>query len=375
MKSKNIFYLCFLLLTAGCINVNKQQRSDNVPVITLQSIQEQLPDSILFQEPKIVYLETNESSLIGQITKVGMTDSLIFIFDRSQYAVLVFDMNGKFKSKIRRIGQGPQEYVQIADFDIDTINNQIVILCTIPKKVMFFSYEGDYLKEIKNDRFYHTMATDSQNIYLEAADVYHPTNPTYHIDIKNFLDGSSYGVLPLIDNIKNFTQANGQDITSGLSEIHFSRRYDNTVYSIKDGNVIPEYIVDFKRHNMPEHYISEPDDNLVMSECERFQYVFYIQSIIENSRYLVFNTNLGIFIYDRHRSLLEGYRKIVNSRCSDLMDIFAINPVKKTNMIVEEIDLSDYNIYDKKYSKLFVNPPAGIKYDDNPALLFYELKQ
>jgi len=214
-------------------------------------------------------------------------------------------------------------------------------------------------------------------------DFVHHTNATSHqITVKKLSDdSSSYGVLPVIDLIseENHTVFDVSDIASniasGKSGLHFARRFDNAIYTLKDGKVFPEYYVDFKQHNMPEHYISEPDFNVTMSECERFQYVFYIQSIIENSRYLVFNTNLGIFIYDRHRSLLEGYRKIVNSRCSDLMDIFAINPVKKTDMMVYPVELYGTNIYDKKYSKLFVNPPAGIKYDDNPALLFYELKQ
>ena len=54
-----------------------------------------------------IALETSESSLIASLTKVIAHDDLIYIWDRIQKKVLMFDTKGCFVKSIHKIGQGP----------------------------------------------------------------------------------------------------------------------------------------------------------------------------------------------------------------------------------------------------------------------------
>ena len=73
----------------------------------------------LFRNIRLVPLETTPECLIGSIDRMQVYEERIFIQDGMSNALLTFDLNGKFLSKIGAVGHGPGEYVQIDYFHID----------------------------------------------------------------------------------------------------------------------------------------------------------------------------------------------------------------------------------------------------------------
>ncbi len=68
----------------------------------------------IIKDKKIDYirLETIEKNVIGQISKILFADSTIIIVNkRMAKAIFMFDFQGNFISKIKKIGKGPSEYL------------------------------------------------------------------------------------------------------------------------------------------------------------------------------------------------------------------------------------------------------------------------
>lgn len=104
--------------------------------------------SLFVDSIEYVHLETNDSCLIRSITDMAVSNNRLFVFDEPQQTIWVFDCEGRFVNKICKKGNGPDEYSQIYQFEYDQRNNQIVILSSWQRKLLFYTPEGDYLKTI-----------------------------------------------------------------------------------------------------------------------------------------------------------------------------------------------------------------------------------
>ena len=76
-------------------------------------------------------LETNDSCLFSEIREVEIVDNKIYIIDNKRSGLLVFDISGKFITKIGNLGNGPGEYVTPSNFNINK-EKQKVGLSLIP---------------------------------------------------------------------------------------------------------------------------------------------------------------------------------------------------------------------------------------------------
>lgn len=88
--------------------------------INIDSISEALPELAQIQ---YIPLETTDSSLIGYIDKLLYRNNKYYIFDKEEKKIFVFDNNGKSIQIIRQTGQGPGEYLEPCDIDVDNEGN------------------------------------------------------------------------------------------------------------------------------------------------------------------------------------------------------------------------------------------------------------
>lgn len=119
---KIIYYLIIFALLSSCSVDNK-----NIPFeeINFSNKYISLENELNF---KFIPLETNNECLIGSISNIQIQNNLIFILEGHKNENLyIFDMDGKFVSKVGTKGAGPGQYIKIIDFDIDTKNQQIIL--------------------------------------------------------------------------------------------------------------------------------------------------------------------------------------------------------------------------------------------------------
>lgn len=150
MTCKKVFGSLFIILfclfcSCGKIKTNVWLPSGNGEFIDLTMCMksdgfywEDILDSV-----KILSLETNEESLIGEIVQVEFFEDRIFIYDMVLGgSVIIFDTDGKF---IKRLpcGNGPDEISRVVGISFDKWNEELLVIQN--PSIQRFSIDGNYI--------------------------------------------------------------------------------------------------------------------------------------------------------------------------------------------------------------------------------------
>ena len=93
-----------------------------------------------------IYLETNDSCLVGNIKDVRVDDDLIFI--RTDNRILLFSYEGTFIRSFAHRGRGAGEYLNIQSFDLSPEKEELYIFDRDIRKIQVYSYNNNYLRTI-----------------------------------------------------------------------------------------------------------------------------------------------------------------------------------------------------------------------------------
>lgn len=361
----------------GCTsNSNKGEpengkRTENIDGFTF--VDYALNDSTIFNECHVVPLETNDNSIFREISRIYKTNDCIFILDKSLDKICIFDTQGNYQYKIENIGNGPREYLSLMDFCLDIEKEEILLLCDRPYKIMRFKYNGQFLNEIKIDGLFMNIAMNEGYIYCNRFESSKSDLNKYEIWCMSRNGERHSNFLEKRDHVANKLRHTGNSL-NGSKHIYYTRRFDNKVYQITKEGLTEKYILDFGQFNVPEHLSKEQDLKKFRSECKEKKYIYSITEFIEHEKYIIFNTNQAICIYDKNKETFIGYPAIQNTRFDIGTNSFYSNSYDK-NSIVMKIEPSilymfKENVKNEKMST-FIN---RIKEDDNPILLFYQFK-
>ncbi len=95
----------------------------------------------------IVYLklENSDSAFISRIHKVRFKNDKIFIGDFSQNKIIVYDTSGTFLYALNKRGRGPEEYLEIKSYCVDSSN--VYVVDNMKRKLHIYdSRNGKFLK-------------------------------------------------------------------------------------------------------------------------------------------------------------------------------------------------------------------------------------
>ncbi|MDR3184131.1 MAG: 6-bladed beta-propeller, partial [Prevotellaceae bacterium] len=110
-------FIFFLFITLSCCSNNSTKSYENVLEIDCKNLEEiKLSDYV--KNIKVVKLATSDDVLIGEIVKVEIFNNRIYVLDRQSNALFVFTDEGEIFYKLRKIGQGPGEYIHLFDFEV-----------------------------------------------------------------------------------------------------------------------------------------------------------------------------------------------------------------------------------------------------------------
>lgn len=160
---KKISYFVLLLF----LNISCNQHDTNENVLYLSQTENKIPFDSLFSSVNLTYLNESDSVIIGSIQKIIKVGSTYYLLDSQKTkTIFAYDTLGNFINHYSAQGGGPKEYHTILDFDIDTINNEIIILCN-PSKLIFIDMHLSFKKEVSlNDNYYDRIAINENNIFL-----------------------------------------------------------------------------------------------------------------------------------------------------------------------------------------------------------------
>jgi hypothetical protein len=242
---------------------------------------------------------------------------------------------------------------------------------------MRFGYNGKIVGEKRMDDFFYNIATDGTNFFCNRSDINNKRPDQYEIA---YLDGDfniSDNKLHMRENFKNTLFTRGNFLTSCQS-IYYTRRLDNTIYQIKDTELIRKYNIDFAGHSLPESLLNY--GVLEFSEaCRENEYVYSITDVMESDHHLFFRTNIGLFVFNKTNQTLLGYKSIWTTKikigtgtynpigCSNNQIAVIINPMVLASIKETASKIPDFDNWEA------LKLAQEVDEEDNPILYIYEL--
>lgn len=168
--NKGVILLLGILLCTCKPELNTSENDKSPKSIVFEQIEDSIDDSLFIRQTNFLPLETNPECIIGEIRKVILFNDSIYILDSRQNSLLLYDKgNGVFLNKIRAIGKGPDEYTEINDFDLSTIDGHAIILCD-NKRLLFLDTSLRVVNEVKLPFYCSRFAILNNNKFLFYTD-------------------------------------------------------------------------------------------------------------------------------------------------------------------------------------------------------------
>jgi hypothetical protein len=385
-----------LFIITSCYNKqNSSSTEDNEGIKKLRSLNseaqpsEELPE---YKKVEIVPLSTNDDVLIDIIIKVKTNGTLIFISDR-KHELFVFNKKGIFLNKIGSRGQGPEEYVTITSFFIDEINDYIVVVDGFNGAFLSYDFNGKFISKkqcpidevkLSDDIF----MLDDQYLLLN-----YNVNPWENIAYKLFnandwktYDIKSYKPISISDFMLGFSK---YPIAKSEEGVDFIMPLNDTVFNCLNEKFSPKYVIEHTQKMANAKSCQISFDNSFMSLCREYGkngYFTGFSEIFETKEHILLNCKvsgfmLGYYLINKNRSEGKYYIHQTDEKVNKLpfFNIIStdgnsfISVLQPENLLYlkEKIANNSKDPYLKKLKDVIDN----LRDDDNPVMIFYELKE
>lgn len=256
-----------------------------------------------------IVLETTDDCLIGEASKIAFSNDTIIIADGQTNSVFIFDGNGKFITKIHRVGRGPEEYLELTD--VFMCDHHILVLDHEQSKVCCYNFKGKCL--------YHFDCKDGAYIAEHDGRIFIASGWGRGKDWNDCLiaefDPSGNMVNTYLKQEEKDSERTVHDYnaffikTQNGLDAHLPSK--NIVYSLNGDNFEPNYKVDFGEYEMPSE-IAEKGGIFVMKNRYNEIYTLGIEKLVETSRYRFISAWLSkkyddhVLVYDKKERQIMG---------------------------------------------------------------------
>lgn len=194
-KASGLLLLVLLLSCNETVNTNAGTEVSISEIdMSIERFFNEIKDDISF-----IQLETNDDCLLGQTSSIIMHDNYVFIIDQhTKKRVLMFDNQGRFIRSFGKIGKGPDEHLELFDFQI--IDDQLVLLVGKGKPFLYY-YDIDklapvYSTTLPNNLFAYSFKSLTKDRYLfYTGGASKVENKRYELVIANMRDKTVEGIL------------------------------------------------------------------------------------------------------------------------------------------------------------------------------------
>lgn len=401
MKTLCLFVPAFLLLVscsgkASLGNTSEKQESTaSGPLVTVPfekgiETEKELKLSEIADRVDYIPLETNAKGLISYIKKISLTKEYIFIYDIKN-GILQFDRQGKFVRNIARKGQGPGEYIYIADFQIDEPSKRVYILSGHSYRMLTYGFDGDFIREVNlpKEISEFVLAPDSVfTSYKKNSTGYEKTRL-----IRSDMKGDTLSYIPYIeaftmDYPKSSSSAVDNELYLMDGNVRLKEIYNDTLFTVLAGGLKPEYIINMGSHKLPEdkqYEKTKGEGEIFFSYASQYLRMM----LFETRRHLFFlYTTWNFKSRDGQQPKMAVYNKStddcfrITGNCikNDIDyggDVYPSNYQNNTfviNLEAPEV-VRELQQKDTKFTRASDPIFKNIKEDDNPVLMIIHLKE
>ncbi|GHT73918.1 hypothetical protein AGMMS50262_05860 [Bacteroidia bacterium] len=372
MHNKKIFiFLSGLLLFISC-NSRKEQipldiETETIDFWSFKKINGIISESIIKDTKYILLDNSNDDILFQGIDKVKIVNNIIYILDQRLKKLVVFDSMGVGIGKVGQIGQGPEEYLQISDFDVNDAGDIYFIdgttgadrLFVFDKNLQFVSrkqmpFEADIIHCLPNNKLLFGLSSWNKgknvNKKIVITDTDMKTEQSY-MKYDEYHDDSYW--------ISDYAFVSTGD------NILYNKPIDNFVYQFsKNGVLAKAYLFDFGKKNVPNE-----DKKDIEGNNEKYKNYCCLKNFtVIDDKYILGTLRDELktkpFIIDRKNKELFIGKEVISGDISNIAGFY-------DNRIISFI-------YPGKYENIeTTNLPENVKQyvaDENFVLCINELK-
>lgn len=340
---KNIlFFILLIIHLTGCRD--NIQTMEPALIIDFQTMDAKPlvkeVEELFFTNPTFIKLKNSDNSTaFGKIDQVKIVNDKIYILDERIKSLLVYEMDGNAISKVGTYGQGPQEYLDIASFDVDKLGNIYTIDGRLDKLFIYdnklkcvssvkLPFEVDQMQLLENDRYMFALSSWNKGT-CEGKKI--------AITDKNLNVLESY--LPYDEYIDENYWISGYQFIKTKEFIVYNRPIDNTIYLFSlDGKLLKSIQIDFGSQNVS----NEMKKNVARNLSEFDNYCLLKNFVVITPRFITgtiwMNRQSKVFLLDIQTSSVYQSEKLEdsdNTLCTGFSD----------STLISFIDPDYYNEY------------------------------
>ena len=382
---KTLFVITALLLLLRCGDPLKD-KNKSIHVHQVNVNLNQNPERIdlmdIVENLSFIQLETNRECLLSRIHKVEVFNNRIYISESGASGkLLCFDLHGKFLFKIGDKGNGPGEYLFLADFAIDK-ENKCLWLSDNFRKILKFDLDGKFIERYDTDfaMMNLSLLDEKENIMAIRLGYYKDKDYSFIIysnkKRKILYHKSS-------NHINTITTIGGAFLSQSKEKIFYTEPFNDTIFNITKEGIEPYYIINFGKHALPKEELKSDQPKNIITQFLNpdNKYAGFVMNVSKSSDYLLFN-------YDFSG---ERYTSIFSSKLDKIITIKEILLIGKSfeaskyffkyqqndeyiswlpaHLLTEQSLSKKEKQYYGKYHEI-TNLISNLNEDDNPILIF-----
>jgi hypothetical protein len=197
-----LFRFIPIILFIAC----QQRIVHEAPVVHLQSNDSTLHLSDYADSIRYIPLKTNKKVLMSGSIQIKFSQNHILILDRGVQQVLLFDTEGELIRSISSLGRSHEEFGELLGGAIDEKNNTIIIGDNIRKRLLLFTLDNEFIREIPLNYYYGVFhLIDDQKIVIYTAPSIHQEEHAPNLQVVDYKGNTVFQEkLPLaFENARN----------------------------------------------------------------------------------------------------------------------------------------------------------------------------
>lgn len=386
---RNKYFLAYMIMTAfflgSCTSSNTHVEDfySTESVITCHSLEVNKDYTEFMKDVSFVPLETTDESIIGYITQIEFTDSFIFV-NADRKKILQFDRDGNFIQRIGSLGKGPMEYLEARD--ICVIDTSIYILDY--RKILCYSFSGRFLYSKGFNLSSGKRYCNATHFYPAHSDGFYLWGGTVGIDKKNakynhlmyYVNESmeiEKSYFPVTNPYGGRNDVFNKSLDGGITIDPAWGTYD--VYQMDSiGNTSIKYHFDFGKHT---HHLDSFED-IENKRPQLKEYILQLKNFAETPQWIHISFDYKSIYYDLfyHKNSKRTYITSAQLDCRSMNDYTFWNQCYALdNQFVSVIQASWFlneneRLGEHGKQRYRLNKYQHVKEDDNPILVFYQMK-
>lgn len=304
MKKKLLYFLLFMFATfmnsckKGASFEYELPEDSNVKTIAMEPLTgyEKLRYSDVYSKVEYIQLETNDKSLVSEVSKLEvLDDGKLIVFDKKIGAIVLFDEKGKYINRIGRKGNGHGEYAYPIDIAYDKYHNRVIVYDSAKAEMLIFDMDGKYISSIGIKWFASAFSIIDKKHFCLFLNHYGVSSSTPCTDNAVIIDHSGNIVtqdLKYDKDLENFHPETSNTFTADESDIYLKPPFSSIVYDINPKAIEAAYYIDFGKDEIPREWISGNDWTLI-DKIRQSSNVTFLRSFFKTKNGFVLNVTKG----------------------------------------------------------------------------------